>query len=65
MRQIRISKHRRPAGRWPEPQPLDLCDSDIVRAKQLAGRSRLPSAARRSRSAPPDRGGRCAGDRHA
>ena len=61
MRQIRINKHRRPASRWPEPQPLDLCDSDIMRAKQLAGRFRLPSAAR---SAPPDRGGRCAGDRH-
>ncbi len=65
MKQIRVNKHRRPASRWREPLPSDPCDSDIVRAKQLAGRSRLPGAARRARSARPDRGGGYTGDRHA
>lgn len=62
MRQTRINKRRRPASRWPEPLSLDLRDSDIVRAKQLASRSRRP--ARRARSALSDRGVSCSGDRH-
>ena len=64
MRQIRINKRRRPASRWPEPLSLDLCDSDILRAKQLASGSRRPAAARRARSAQPGRGVSCAGDGH-
>lgn len=64
MRQIRVNKRRRPAGRWPEPLSLDLRDSDILRAKQLASRSRRPGAAGRARSVQPGRGVSCARDRH-
>lgn len=65
MKKIRISKRHRPAGWWLEPLSADPRDRDIVRAKQLAGRSRLPGAARRARGAGPDRGIACAEDRHA
>lgn len=48
MRQVRISKRRRPPG-WPaEPLPLDPRDPDIVRAKQLA-RSQSRQPIRRAR----------------
>jgi len=47
MKQIRISKRRRPASWWLEPPP-DARDPDIVRAKQLARRARpAPASARR------------------
>lgn len=36
MKQIRISKRRRPASWWLEPLPPDARDPDIVRAKQHA-----------------------------
>ena len=65
MKKIRISKRHRPVGWWLEPLSADPRDRDIVRAKQLAGRSRLPGAARRARGAGPDRGIACAEDRHA
>lgn len=42
MRQIRISKHQRPATWWQEPLPPDARAPDIVRAKQLARRARPP-----------------------
>jgi len=45
---IRISRHRHRASRRPEPLPLDLRDPDIMRAKQLAGRSRPSGAAKRT-----------------
>ena len=44
MNQIRISKRHRPASWRPEPLPADPRDRDIVRAKQLVGRSRRPAA---------------------
>jgi hypothetical protein len=40
MRKIRISKRYRPANRRLEPLPLDPRDREIMRAKQLAARSR-------------------------
>ena len=40
MDKIRISKRHRPVSWRSEPLPTDPCDRDIVRAKQLAGRSR-------------------------
>jgi len=40
MNKIRISKRHRPASWRPEPLPADPRDRDIVRAKQLVGRSR-------------------------
>jgi hypothetical protein len=48
MRQVRISKHRRPAERPAEPLPLDPRDPDIVRAKHLA-RSQSPNPVRPTR----------------
>jgi len=50
MRQVQISKRRRPARVWPEPLPPDAHDPDIVRAKQLA-RQASPSL-RRPRHTP-------------
>ena len=44
MNQIRISKRHRPASWRPEPLPAHPRDRDIVRAKQLVGRSRRPAA---------------------
>ena len=45
MTKIGVSKRHRPAC-WPAgPLPADPPDRDIVRAKQLAGRSRPPGAA--------------------
>lgn len=41
MKQLRITKrHHHPDGWQPEPLPLDPRDPDIVRAKELARRSR-------------------------
>jgi hypothetical protein len=60
----RISKRHRPASWRPEPLPADPRDRDIVRAKQLAGRSRPPGAAA-PRDADPDRDGPYGEDRHA
>lgn len=57
VKQIRISKHHRPASWALEPLPADPRDPDIVRAKQLARRSRPPGDATRARGAEPDRGG--------
>jgi hypothetical protein len=42
MRQIRITKHQRPARSWQEPLPADARDPDIARAKHLARRARRP-----------------------
>jgi hypothetical protein len=39
MRQIRMTKRRRPEDWRPEPLPLDPRDPDIVRAKELARRA--------------------------
>ena len=39
MRQIRMTKRRRPDDWQLEPLPLDPRDPDIVRAKQLARRA--------------------------
>ncbi len=39
MKQIRVSKQRRPAREWLEPLPLEPRDPDVVRAKQLARRA--------------------------
>jgi hypothetical protein len=64
MNKIRISKRQRPASRLPEPLPADPRDHDIVRAKQLAGRSR-PGGAPHARGAEPDRGAPYTEDRHA
>jgi hypothetical protein len=65
MKKLRISKRHRPAS-WPlEPLPPDPRDRDIMRAKQLAGRSRPPGAAPRARGAGPDRGAPYAEDGHA
>ena len=50
---MRISKRHRAAS-WPlEPQSADPRDRDIMRAKQLAIRSRPPGAAPRARDAEP------------
>jgi hypothetical protein len=40
MKQLRITKRHRPDGWRLEPLPLDARDPDIVRAKELARRSR-------------------------
>ncbi len=40
MRQIRMTKRRRADDWRPEPLPLDPRDPDIVRAKELARRTR-------------------------
>jgi len=40
MRQIRMTKRRRPDDWQLEPLPLDPRDPDIVRAKELARRAR-------------------------
>lgn len=56
VKQIRISKHHRPDTWALEPLPADPRDPDIVRAKQLARRSRPAGAATRARGAEPDRG---------
>ncbi len=40
MKQLRITKRHRPGGWRLEPLPLDPRDPDIVRAKELARRSR-------------------------
>jgi hypothetical protein len=40
MKQLRITKQRRPDAWRLEPLPLDPRDPDIVRAKELARRSR-------------------------
>ena len=40
MKQLRITKRRRPDDWRLEPLPLDPRDPDIVRAKELARRSR-------------------------
>ena len=57
MTQIRITKRRRPDDMRLEPLPLDPCDPDIVRAKELARRARTgtPPPGRTGR---PDRAGR-------
>lgn len=65
MKKIRISKRHRPAGWWLEPLSADPRDRDIVRAKQFAGRSRLPGAARRARGADLTGASRDTEDRHA
>lgn len=62
---IRISKRHRPASGPLEPLPADPRDRDIVRAKQLAVRSRPPGATPRARDAEPGQGFACAEDRHA
>jgi hypothetical protein len=57
MKQMRITKRQHP-DRWrAEPLPLDPRDPDIVRAKELARRSRAaaPRAAA-TRAAPPRAG---------
>jgi hypothetical protein len=52
MKQLRITKRHRPDGWRLEPLPLDPRDPDIVRAKELARRSRAvasrPSRARQA-----------------
>jgi hypothetical protein len=48
MKQMRITRRHRPDGWQPEPLPLDPRDPDIVRAKELARRSRA-AATRASR----------------
>lgn len=40
MKQVRITKRHRPSDWRLEPLPLDPRDPDIVRAKELARRSR-------------------------
>jgi hypothetical protein len=65
MNKIRISKRHRPASRRLEPLQADPRDRDIVRAKQLAGRSRPPGGAPHARDAQPDRGVAYIEDRHA
>jgi len=65
MNKIRISKRHRPASWRPEPLPADPRDRDIVRAKQLAGRSRPPGGAPHARDAEPDPGAPYTGDPHA
>jgi Mg-chelatase subunit ChlI len=54
MKQLRITKRHRPADWRLEPLPLDPRDPDIVRAKELARRSRTvvsrPSRARQAGS---------------
>jgi hypothetical protein len=62
---IRISKRYRPVSWRLEPLSADPRDRDIVRAKQLVGRSRPPGAVPRARDAEPDRGSPCAEHRHA
>jgi hypothetical protein len=65
VKQVRISKHHRPASRPFEPLSADPRDYDIVRAKQLARRSHPPGAVPRAHGAEPDRGDPRAEDRHA
>jgi hypothetical protein len=65
MNKIRISKRHRPASRRLEPLPADTRDHDIVRAKQLANRSRPSGGAPHARNAEPDRGAPYAKDGHA
>lgn len=48
MQMIRISKRHRPASWRLEPQSADPRDPDIVRAKQLVGRSRPAPLLRRT-----------------
>jgi hypothetical protein len=52
MKQLRIAKRQRPDDWRLEPLPLDPRDPDIVRAKELARRSRTvaspPSRARQA-----------------
>jgi hypothetical protein len=54
MKQLRITKRHRPDDWRQEPLPLDPRDPDIVRAKELARRSRVvasrPARARESGS---------------
>jgi hypothetical protein len=63
MNKIRISNRHHPASWRLEPLPADPRDRDILRAKQLADRSRLGSAAH-ARHAEPDRGAPYTEDRH-
>lgn len=52
MKQLRITKRHRPGGWRLEPLPLDPRDPDIVRAKELARRSRaVASRSGRARQA--------------
>lgn len=44
MKQLRITKRHRPGGWRLEPLPLDPRDPDIVRAKELARRSRAAAS---------------------
>lgn len=44
MKQLRITKRHHPEGWRLEPLPLDPRDPDIVRAKELARRSRAVAA---------------------
>ena len=62
---IRISKRHRPAGRPAEPLSADPRDRDIMRAKQIAIRSRPPGAAPRARDAEPGQELADAEDQHA
>jgi hypothetical protein len=64
VKRIQISKRHLPASRPLEPQGADPRDRDIVRAKQLAGRSRRPGAALCARDAVPGRGDPYGEDRH-
>jgi hypothetical protein len=52
MKQLRITKRHHPGGWRLDPLPLDPRDPDIVRAKELARRSRTaaPRASRRERA---------------
>jgi hypothetical protein len=45
MRQIRVSKRKRGVGWRSDPTSVDLCDPDIVRAKQLARQTTRPPSA--------------------
>jgi hypothetical protein len=44
MKQLRITRRHRPGGWRLDPLPLDPRDPDIVRAKELARRSRAVAA---------------------
>ena len=58
MKQLRITKRHRPGGWRQEPLPLDPRDPDIVRAKELARRSRAVALAPRPGGSKPGPEGR-------
>lgn len=56
MRQIRITKHQRPARSWQEPLPADARDPTSLAPSTWPAAPADPSVSRRTRPRPPDQG---------